>query len=70
MGDSPIGTVGVIGAGTMGAGIAQVCSQIGWEVRLLMRFQEELKRAYFVSKSSGQRVYKERPIQKWLRSGG
>ena len=34
MDDSPIHVVGVIGAGTMGAGIAQVCAQIGWEVRL------------------------------------
>lgn len=34
MDDSPIRAVGVIGAGTMGSGIAQVCSQIGWEVRL------------------------------------
>ena len=34
MGDGPIRIVGVIGAGTMGAGIAQICSQVGWEVRL------------------------------------
>ena len=34
MDGSPIRVVGVIGAGTMGSGIAQVCSQIGWEVRL------------------------------------
>ena len=34
MGDGPIRIVGVIGAGTMGAVIAQVCSQVGWEVRL------------------------------------
>lgn len=30
----PIRTVAVIGAGTMGHGIAQVCAQAGWTVRL------------------------------------
>ena len=29
-----IQTVGVLGAGTMGAGIAQVCAQVGCQVRL------------------------------------
>ena len=38
----PIQTVAVIGAGTMGAGIAQVCAQAGWETRLHDAFPEGL----------------------------
>ncbi len=37
-----ISTVAVIGAGTMGAGIAQVCAQTGWETRLHDPFPESL----------------------------
>jgi len=36
--------VAVIGAGTMGAGIAQVCAQAGWETRLYDAFPEGLDR--------------------------
>ena len=39
-----IRTVAVIGAGTMGAGIAQVCAQAGWETRLFDSFPESLER--------------------------
>jgi len=39
-----IRTVAVIGAGTMGAGIAQVCAQTGWETRLFDAFPEGLAR--------------------------
>ena len=35
--------VGVIGAGQMGAGIAQVCAQVGWETRLFDAFPEGLE---------------------------
>lgn len=39
-----IRTVAVIGAGTMGSGIAQVCAQTGWETRLFDAFPESLER--------------------------
>ncbi len=36
--------IAVIGAGTMGSGIAQVCAQTGWETRLFDAFPESLER--------------------------
>ncbi len=39
-----ISTVAVIGAGTMGAGIAQVCAQAGWHTNLYDAFPEGLER--------------------------
>ena len=39
-----INTVAVIGAGTMGAGIAQVCAQAGWQTNLYDAFPEGLER--------------------------
>ena len=36
--------VAVIGAGTMGSGIAQVCAQTGWETRLFDAFPESLEK--------------------------
>ena len=35
--------VAVIGAGTMGAGIAQICAQAGWHTRLYDAFPEGLE---------------------------
>ena len=37
-------SVAVIGAGTMGAGIAQVCAQAGWKTNLFDAFPEGLER--------------------------
>ena len=37
-------TVAVIGAGTMGSGIAQVCAQSGWQTRIFDVFPESLDR--------------------------
>ena len=38
--------VAVIGAGTMGSGIAQVCAQIGWETKLYDAFSDSLDRGF------------------------
>ena len=37
-------TVAVIGSGTMGSGIAQVCAQTGWETRLYDAFPDSLQK--------------------------
>tara|TARA_B100001142_G_scaffold276009_1_gene284714 strand:+ start:10631 stop:11494 length:864 start_codon:yes stop_codon:yes gene_type:complete len=37
----------VIGAGTMGSGIAQVCAQTGWETRLYDAFPDSLEKGMF-----------------------
>ena len=37
-------TVAVIGAGTMGSGIAQICAQSGWDTRLFDVFPESLEK--------------------------
>ena len=39
-----IENVAVIGAGTMGAGIAQVCAQTGWNTTLYDAYPESLER--------------------------
>ena len=39
-----INTVAVIGAGTMGAGIAQVCAQSGWQTNLFDAFPDGLEK--------------------------
>lgn len=44
MSDEGIGTVAVIGAGTMGAGIAQVFAEKGFETRLFDPYPESLER--------------------------
>ena len=40
-------SVAVIGAGTMGSGIAQVCAQTGWETRLYDAFPDSLEKGMF-----------------------
>ena len=38
-----IKSVAVIGAGTMGAGIAQICAQRGWKTKIFDTSQESLQ---------------------------
>ena len=45
MGDPAIKTIGVVGAGTMGRGIAQVFAQAGYDVRLVDLSQSVLRKA-------------------------
>ena len=40
-------SVAVIGAGTMGSGIAQICAQTGWETRLYDAFPDSLEKGMF-----------------------
>jgi len=44
--DVDVRKVAVIGAGTMGSGIAQVCAQTGWETKLYDAFSESLDRGF------------------------
>ncbi len=39
-----ISRVGVVGAGAMGSGIAQICAEVGWKVTMYDAFQESLKK--------------------------
>ena len=39
-----INSVAVIGAGTMGAGIAQICAQSGWKTNLFDAYPEGLEK--------------------------
>ena len=43
-GSVSVRTVAVIGSGTMGSGIAQVCAQTGWETRLYDAFPDSLQK--------------------------
>src|SRR5688572_2476297 len=61
VGMTPIRRIGVIGAGTMGNGIAQVFAQSGYEVRLVDAVQPALDRARTtIEKSLGRFVEKGR----------
>ena len=44
--DVDVRNVAVIGAGTMGSGIAQVCAQTGWETKLYDAFSDSLDRGF------------------------
>ncbi|MCL0101462.1 3-hydroxyacyl-CoA dehydrogenase NAD-binding domain-containing protein [Dehalococcoidia bacterium] len=61
------GPVGVVGAGTMGAGIAQVCAQAGKEVLLADRSMELVEKGISgIADRLSQRVSQERMTQEEL----
>jgi len=51
--------VGVIGAGTMGNGIAHVFAQFGYSVKLIDKSQEQLSKALETIKTNLQRQAKK-----------
>ena len=68
-----INTVAVIGAGTMGAGIAQICAQRGWKTRLFDTYELSLENAIininlFWNKGISIGKNNEEQIEQWSRN--
>lgn len=68
-----INTVAVIGAGTMGAGIAQICAQRGWNTRLFDTNESSLENAIininlFWNKGISIGKNNEEQIKQWSRN--
>ena len=63
-----ISKVGVIGAGTMGNGIAQVCASSGFDVTLVDVSEQALSRAMSVMNSSLDRMVNKGVIDEYARS--
>lgn len=59
-----IKTIGVIGAGQMGTGIAQVVAQAGFEVFLMDSSQEALKNAFEKIKESLKKLFEKKMLVK------
>ena len=62
--------VAVIGAGTMGSGIAQVCAQTGWETKLYDAFSDSLNRGFstideFWMKGISRGKYSKDEVKSW-----
>ena len=65
--------VAVIGAGTMGSGIAQVCAQTGWETKLYDAFSDSLNRGFstineFWMKGISRGKYSEDEVKSWSKN--
>ncbi len=65
--------VAVIGAGTMGSGIAQVCAQTGWETKLYDAFSDSLNRGFstineFWMKGISRGKYSKDEVKSWSKN--